>query len=149
MTNRAATRMHDSTPATMKLRAEVLKYAKERMEMHAPLDAPQTLDYLRKHAANTITEEGIGGLRALKIFEEVLAPACISTDHPGYLSFIPVAPTEAATLFDLVVSATSIYGGSWMEGSGAVYAENEVLSWLAAEVGLPKPLVGFLFKVDL
>jgi glutamate/tyrosine decarboxylase-like PLP-dependent enzyme len=122
----------------MKLRAEVLKYAKERMEMHAPLDAPQTLEYLKEHAANTITEKGIGGLKALKIFEEVLAPACISTDHPGYLSFIPVAPTEAATLFDLVVSATSIYGGSWMEGSGAVYAENEVLSWLAQEVGLPK-----------
>ena len=27
-------------------------------------------------------------------------------------------PTEAATLFDLVVGASSIYGGSWLEGAG-------------------------------
>jgi L-2,4-diaminobutyrate decarboxylase len=71
------------------------------------------------------------------LFENVLAPATISTDHPGYLSFIPCAPTEAAKLFDLVVSASAIYGGSWMEGAGAVYAENEVLTWLAKEAGLP------------
>jgi glutamate/tyrosine decarboxylase-like PLP-dependent enzyme len=41
-------------------------------------------------------------------------------------------------MFDLVVSASSIYGGSWKEGAGAVYAENQVLSFLAAECGLPK-----------
>ena len=104
----------------------------------APLDGPQSLEYLKKHASGTISEKGLGGHKALKVFDEVLAPACISTDHPGYLSFIPVAPTEAATLFDLVVSATSVYGGSWLEGSGAVFAENEVLAWLAKEVGLPK-----------
>uniref|UniRef100_UPI0040471ABF pyridoxal phosphate-dependent decarboxylase family protein n=1 Tax=Aquiluna sp. TaxID=2053504 RepID=UPI0040471ABF len=57
---------------------------------------------------------------------------------PGYLSFIPAAPTEAASLFDLVVSASSIYGGSWLEGAGAVYAENQVLELLASECGLPK-----------
>ncbi|NBS62246.1 MAG: aspartate aminotransferase family protein, partial [Microbacteriaceae bacterium] len=135
--------MHSSTPQTVALREEVLAYARERMAMDpAPLDGPQTLAFLKKHAANTINEKGLGGHKALKIFEDVLAPACISTDHPGYLSFIPVAPTEAATLFDLVVSATSVYGGSWLEGSGAVFAENEVLSWLAKEVGLPKAAGG-------
>jgi glutamate/tyrosine decarboxylase-like PLP-dependent enzyme len=41
-------------------------------------------------------------------------------------------------MFDLVVSASSIYGGSWKEGAGAVYAENQVLSFLASECGLPK-----------
>ncbi len=131
--------MHSSSPATIALREEVLQYAKDRMAMDpAPLDGPQSLEYLKKHASGTISEKGLGGHKALKVFDEVLAPACISTDHPGYLSFIPVAPTEAATLFDLVVSATSVYGGSWLEGSGAVFAENEVLAWLAKEVGLPK-----------
>ena len=67
----------------------------------------------------------------------MLAPACITTDHPQYLSFIPTAPTKAATAFDLVVSASAVYGGSWLEGAGAVYAENEVLAWLAGEFGLP------------
>lgn len=140
--NKNAAKMHSSSAATKALREEVLNYARERMEMDAPLDGPQSLKYLQKHAANTINEKGLGGHKALKIFEDVLAPACISTDHPGYLSFIPVAPTEAATLFDLVVSATSVYGGSWLEGSGAVYAENEVLSWLAKETGLPKSAGG-------
>jgi glutamate/tyrosine decarboxylase-like PLP-dependent enzyme len=131
--------MHSSSQATIALREEVLQYAKDRMAMDpAPLDGPQSLEYLKKHASGTISEKGLGGHKALKVFDEVLAPACISTDHPGYLSFIPVAPTEAATLFDLVVSATSVYGGSWLEGSGAVFAENEVLAWLAKEVGLPK-----------
>ena len=36
-----------------------------------------------------------------------------------YLAFVPEAPTEAAVLFDLVVGAASIYGGSWLEGAGA------------------------------
>lgn len=142
MTGKAA-KMHSSNAATIALREEVLSYARDRMAMDpAPLDGPQSLSYLKKHAANTVNEKGLGGHKALKIFEEVLAPACISTDHPGYLSFIPVAPTEAATLFDLVVSATSVYGGSWLEGSGAVFAENEVLAWLAKEVGLPKSAGG-------
>ena len=139
MTNKAAAKMHSSSQATIALREEVLQYAKDRMAMDpAPLDGPQSLEFLKKHASGTISEKGLGGHKALKVFDEVLAPACISTDHPGYLSFIPVAPTEAATLFDLVVSATSVYGGSWLEGSGAVFAENEVLAWLAKEVGLPK-----------
>jgi len=134
-----AAKMHSSTPATKTLRDQVLNYARERMELDpAPLDGPQTLKFLKANASGTISEKGLGGTKALKVFEDVLAPACISTDHPGYLSFIPTAPTEAATLFDLVVSATSVYGGSWLEGSGAVFAENEVLAWLAKEVGLPK-----------
>jgi glutamate/tyrosine decarboxylase-like PLP-dependent enzyme len=139
MTSKAAAKMHSSTPETIALREDVINYARERMALDpAPLDGPQTLEFLQRHASGTISEKGLGGKKALKVFEDVLAPACISTDHPGYLSFIPVAPTEAATLFDLVVSATSVYGGSWLEGSGAVFAENEVLAWLAKEVGLPK-----------
>ena len=140
-TPRAA--MHASTPETDRLREKVLAYARERMEFDpAPLDSPQTEKFLRQHAPNTVNPAGLGGDEALRVFAEVLAPACLSTDHPGYLSFIPTAPTEASTLFDLVVSASSIYGGSWLEGSGAVYAENEVLSWLARETGLPETAAG-------
>jgi L-2,4-diaminobutyrate decarboxylase len=43
---------------------------------------------------------------------------------------VPAAPTEAAILFDLVVGASSIYAGSWMEGGGAVFAENEALRYI-------------------
>ena len=140
---KVAAKMHRSTAQTVALREQILDYARNRMQLDpAPLDGPQTLEFLKTHAGNTISEAGLGGTNALRLFDEVLAPACISTDHPGYLSFIPAAPTEAATLFDLVVSATSVYGGSWLEGSGAVFAENEVLSWLASEVGIPKSAGG-------
>ena len=74
----------------------------------------------------------------------MLAPATISVDHPRYLSFIPGAPSEAAVLFDLVVGASSIYGGSWYEGAGAVFAENQALRWLADLAGLP-PEAGGVF----
>ena len=40
-------------------------------------------------------------------------------------------------MFDLVVGASSIYGGSWLEGAGAVYAENQALRWIADLAGLP------------
>ena len=64
-------------------------------------------------------------------------PACLSVDHPRYLSFIPSAPTKAAAAFDMLVGASSVYGGSWLEGSGAVYAENQALRWIADLAGLP------------
>ena len=80
---------------------------------------------------------GIGGLEALRVFADVLAPACISVDHPRFLSFVPAAPTEASILFDLVVGASSIYAGSWLEGAGAVFAENQALRWIADLAGLP------------
>ena len=121
------------------LREAIFQYATERLDYNPPpLDGSKTLSSLAESAGETITEEGLGGQQALKLFADTLAPATISTDHPGYLSFIPAAPTEAASLFDLVVSASSIYGGSWLEGSGAVYAENQVLDFLAGECGLPK-----------
>jgi glutamate/tyrosine decarboxylase-like PLP-dependent enzyme len=84
----------------------------------------------------------LGGSQALKVFTDVLAKACISTDHPRYLAFIPSAPSELANLFDLVVGASALYGGSWQEGAGAVFAENQALQWLIDLAGLPKSAGG-------
>ncbi|GAA3596658.1 aminotransferase class V-fold PLP-dependent enzyme [Klugiella xanthotipulae] len=132
-----STEMHIQTPHNRALLGAVLDYARDRMANDQPLDFPATPAELAARVPRTITPTGLGGPEALRIFEEILAPACISTDHPGYLSFIPTAATEAATMFDLAVAACSVYGGSWLEGAGAVHAENEVLRWLAAQVGLP------------
>ncbi|MGA8978674.1 MAG: pyridoxal-dependent decarboxylase [Pedococcus sp.] len=106
--------------------------------VHAASLWPRCPQQLRPQPDHVVDDrDGSGGLAALKLFEEDLAPACISTDHPRYLSFIPCAPTEAAAMFDLVVGASSIYGGSWLEGAGAVYAENQALRWIADLVGMP------------
>ena len=135
--------MHEINDSTKALREEIFEYVRVRMDYDpAPLDSSKSEAELLSKAGQTVTEQGLGGHTALKLFEEVLAPATISTDHPGFLSFIPNAATEASSLFDLIVSASSIYGGSWMEGSGAVFAENQVLSWLAKEVGLPESAGG-------
>ena len=133
-----AARMHSVTTDTITLIDSVLDYARRRiLATDTPLDMPLAEAELKRLVGTTVNEDGIGASQALALFENVLAPACITTDHPQYLAFIPNAPTKAATAFDLVVSATAVYSGSWMEGSGAVHAENEVLTWLAHEFGLP------------
>ncbi len=134
----SAASMHEVSDRTSELVELVLRYARGRiLSSDTPLDKPIAPLDLALRAGRTIDEHGIGAERALALFEDVLAPACITTDHPQYLSFIPTAPTKASVAFDLVVSASALYGGSWLEGAGAVHAENEVLSWLAAEFGLP------------
>ena len=130
--------MHRYNEDTERLAQAVIDYARRRMRLDpVPLDGPKPLAELTELAGQTITTGGLGGEAALTLFDEVLSKACISVDHPRYLSFIPAAPTEAASLFDLVVGASSIYGGSWLEGSGAVYAENQALRWIADLAGFP------------
>ncbi len=130
--------MHGFNDDTRQLGESILRYAAERLALDpVPLDSPRTPAQLDAVAAGAITPDGIGGQKALSLFEDELALACLSTDHPRYLSFIPCAPTREAAMFDLVVGASSIYGGSWLEGAGAVYAENQALRWIADLAGLP------------
>ena len=120
----------------------VVAYAEERVRISPPLDQPMSEEELQRRVGATITAEGFGGVATMRLFAEDLAPTCLSTDHPRYLSFIPCAPSDAAVMFDLVVGASSIYAGSWLEGSGAVYAENQALRWVADLVGMPSSAGG-------
>ncbi len=134
--------MHEFTPAVEELAAEILKYSLERLKDDPPLDGPRSAEDLFKEVGNTITAKGLGGHEALEVFTNVLAKACISTDHPRNLAFIPSAPSEYANLFDLVVGASALYGGSWQEGAGAVFAENQAIQWLIDLAGLPESAGG-------
>jgi L-2,4-diaminobutyrate decarboxylase len=134
--------MHEFTPEVEQLAAEILKYSLERLKDDPPLDGPRSEDDLFNEVGNTITAKGLGGHEALEVFTNVLAKACISTDHPRNLAFIPSAPSEYANLFDLVVGASALYGGSWQEGAGAVFAENQAIQWLIDLAGLPKSAGG-------
>ncbi|WP_131768859.1 pyridoxal phosphate-dependent decarboxylase family protein [Candidatus Protofrankia californiensis] len=123
----------------------VVNYARERLRLNpVPLDGTRSRAELTAAVGETITPSGIGGIEALRIFDELLSRACISVDHPRNLSFIPAAPTKAAVLFDLVVGASSVYAGSWLEGAGAVHAENQALRWLSDLAGFP-PEAGGVF----
>ncbi len=134
--------MHEFTPDVEALAQEILDYSLIRLKDNPPLDGPKSPEELYALVGNTITAKGLGGSKALSLFKDVLAPACISTDHPRYLAFIPSAPTEAANLFDLVVGASALYGGSWLEGAGAVFAENQALRWISDLAGLPQSAGG-------
>ena len=134
--------MHEFTQEVEELAKAVMEYSLERLKSNPPLDGPRSEEDLNAELGNTITPEGLGGKATLKVFTETLALACISTDHPRNLAFIPSAPSEYANLFDLVVGASSLYGGSWQEGAGAVFAENQALKWLIDIAGLPQSAGG-------
>ena len=138
MVDRFAERMHSSAdfaddPASgsgtgddahLALIDALLAAARERLLLDPPpLDRSLSEAELFAQTGATITSGGLGGERALSLFTDVLAPACLSMDHPRYLAFVPNASTEAATAFDALLGASNIYGGSWLEGSGAVHAE--------------------------
>ena len=94
MTDSLHSRMHVVSDETRNLVNLVLEYSRRRtLAEDTPLDHPTSETELRRLAGPTVTEEGLGSARALAIFEHIFAPACISTDHPKYLSFIPSAPT--------------------------------------------------------
>ena len=130
--------MHRSTNETERLARQVLNLvlARQRQDPWL-LGGAATADELAERVGPTITPEGLGGAEALRRWVEELAPATVAADHPRYLAFIPHAPTEASVLFDLLVGASGIYAGSWLEAAGAVYAENEALRWLADLAGFP------------
>ena len=130
--------MHKMKSDIEALSSSILAYAIERLRMDPPtIDHPLPQTTLEATAGQTITEDGLGGEMALELFVNALAPACISEDHPRYLAFVPTAPSEVSTLFDLVVGASNICASSWLEGAGAIYAENQALRWISDIAGLP------------
>ncbi|MDA9711381.1 aminotransferase class V-fold PLP-dependent enzyme, partial [Luminiphilus sp.] len=137
--------MHQMKPEIEALSESILAYAMDRMRMDPPtIDHPLPQTELEELVGQTITEKGLGGEKALELFVDTLAPACISEDHPRYLAFVPTAPSEVSALFDLVVGASNICASSWLEGAGAIYAENQALRWIADIAGLP-PEAGGVF----
>jgi glutamate/tyrosine decarboxylase-like PLP-dependent enzyme len=130
--------MHQFDEEIDALAEKILEYSLARLKKDPPLDGPWIYQEIYNEVGETITPSGLGGQKALDIFKYVLASACISTDHPRNLAFIPSAPTETANLFDLVVGASSLYGGSWKEGAGAIFAENQAIRWISDLAGFPK-----------
>ena len=129
--------MHEYTEETEELARAIVAYARNRIASPQPLDRVAPPDELARRAGRTITEAGIGWEEALRVWSEVLAPATISTDHPASVAFVPSAPTKASVLFDLIVGASSTIAAGWIDGAGAIWAENEALRWVADLAGFP------------
>ncbi|MEN9954167.1 MAG: hypothetical protein RL028_769, partial [Actinomycetota bacterium] len=65
--------MHQSG-LSPRVRNAIFHYASDRIDVDPPLDGPRSLEELNELAGQTITEQGLGGEAALKIFADVLAP---------------------------------------------------------------------------
>ena len=130
--------MHHYDELTDRMARAVFDYTHERLRLEpVPIDHSVPRDELDSRAGNLLNAHGNDPEEVLRIFAEVLAPAVISCDSPRFLAFIPAAPTKASLLFDMVVSSSSLLAISWLEGAGAVFAENQVLRFLADLAGLP------------
>lgn len=131
--------MHRMDEVADRIAELVLAHVSERIGLvDPPLDHSATTAELADLAPSLLGEHGNDPDVVFAQFREILAKRIISVDSPRYLSFIPAAPTKASLLFDTVVSISSLNGISWMEAAGAVWAENQVLSWLAELAGLPE-----------
>ncbi|MEZ4506602.1 MAG: aminotransferase class I/II-fold pyridoxal phosphate-dependent enzyme [Thermomicrobiales bacterium] len=130
--------MHELDGELEQLARTIFEQVLERQRMNPmPLGGIGNVDVLQAELADSITPDGLGLDEAMRRWSETVIPNLIAVDHPRYLAFIPHAPTQASVFIDLFVSAASIYAGSWMEGSGAVFAENQALDWIAGLAGYP------------
>jgi glutamate/tyrosine decarboxylase-like PLP-dependent enzyme len=132
--------MHHHDPVIEEFSQRAFDFARARTRRDITgftLGHPQPKEVLDAAVGKGITDEGWGEDEVLRVFTDVLEPACLSVDFPRYFAFIPAAPTEVSIIADMVVSACSIYGGTWLEGAGAVWAENQALGWIAGLAGLP------------
>ena len=131
--------MHTWNSDLERLAASVIGYASERAKLPKdPRWGARDAEELAEALDGAVTKDGVGGHEALELFRDVLLPACRPMDDPMMLSYVPTAPSIAAVLFDMVVSASSIFGGHWESGAGAIAAENQALRWIMDLAGFPQ-----------
>jgi L-2,4-diaminobutyrate decarboxylase len=118
---------------------QVLAYAvsKVRHEQDDGLfDAPSVAE-LDRGLSGSITQEGLGLERAFGIYRDVIAASCLCIEHPRFFAFVPYSPAVPAVLLDMALSASGIFGTSWLEAAGSAAAENQALRWLSDLAGMP------------
>ena len=131
--------MHKFDDQASKILLKVLSHTIERLSLDPPtLDYPKSVEFFEKNAPSLINEVGNSIDKVFDQYKNTIEQSIISADSPRNLSFIPAAPTKASMIFDLVVSAGSLNGISWIEGSGAVWVENQVIRWISDLVGFPR-----------
>ncbi len=92
--------------------------------------------------AGSVNDGGLGLDEAWQRFEQVVAPNNIGLDSDRFLAFIPLSPSVASVWMDTIVSAGNFPAESWLEGAGAVAAENQVIELLCRTAGMPPGAAG-------
>jgi len=140
MSNLKPDRMHTPDKALVDV---VLAYVTERLSIQeTPIDGFGDREEMRKALEGLIGPEPKDPAEVMGIYEKYLSETVLSADSPRFFGFIPAAPTKASLLFDMVVSAASLQGCSWLEAAGAVMAENQALRTMADIAGMPQSTGG-------
>lgn len=126
--------MHEPTPDDEKVLADVSDWIFARLSRRDGT-LPRTP---APPALSPISAEGVGIESAWAELRDSVLPSAIPSDHPRYLAFIPGAPSVAASLADMALSAAGIYAGSELEAGAVVTAERAALRWLADLIGMPE-----------
>ncbi|MEC3907423.1 aminotransferase class V-fold PLP-dependent enzyme [Tamlana sp. 2201CG12-4] len=135
--------MHKIDIELVEMTMDTMKYVIDRVSStKTKIGKPKKAEELKALVGETITEAGIGGEYAFKLWRKHLAKANVQVDHPRHLAFVPASPTRAAIMFDLVTAASSIHGAYWMEGAGGIFCENEAMRWIVSLTGMPEGAFG-------
>ena len=122
---------------------DITKHVINRITQTQPeLGVIKTEAELQNIVGDTVTPEGIGGEKALQLWKDILSKSTIPIDHPRHLAFVPASPSRAAVMFDLITAASCIHGAYWLEGAGAIFAENRAMDWLVSLTQMPAGAFG-------
>lgn len=122
---------------------KILNWTRERIiQGPDPRNGAKSQAALEAALGDAITSDGITATRAFDLFTDGIIPSIRPFNHPTSLAFVAAAPTPASLAFDAALGAAEIFAGNWDGGSGAIYAENQALSWLASLAGWPKSAGG-------
>ncbi|MDO8362825.1 MAG: aminotransferase class V-fold PLP-dependent enzyme [Actinomycetota bacterium] len=98
--------------------------------------------WLDANLAGSITDEGLGLDDAWRVFNDVVVPQNLGLDSERFLAFIPLSPSVAGIWMDAICSTANFSAESWLEGAGAIAAENQVIALLARTAGMPEGAAG-------
>src|SRR5215831_17481548 len=91
---------------------------------------------LREAFSGTLTDEGVGLMRALDDFQRLVLPASMGTPHPLYLGLINSSPLPGAALADLLISSLNNNGGAFHQSPAMTTCEEELVRAFASLFGM-------------
>ena len=133
--------LHGPNSAVGDLDRRAVEWIKERLA-NSPVGVIGDKPSLDIALAGSVTDAGLGLDQAWQQFEDVVAPNTIGLDSERFLAFIPLSPSVASVWMDTIVSAANFSAESWLEGAGAVAAENQVIDLLCRSAGMPADAAG-------
>lgn len=91
-----------------------------------------------------ISETGISIEESLSLIEKNVDFPGLNPASGGHLGYIPGGGIYYAALGDYLADVTNRYAGIFFAGPGAVRMENQLVRWMAEQLGYPKTAVGNL-----